>query len=321
MLIDDKLSADCPVCSLSVKQLLTKKLRRGIGKVYYCSLCDHGFLFENLLKDNKIYYNKKYRQEYSHNAEKKNTNPHELFTIYSQFQRDRLEVILPKLNFQTNLLEVGASAGQFLTHIKNKVAKIHAIELDNSCCQYLKEVIGIECDSEYLEDSKFAEEQYDIICAFQVMEHVTNPVEFIRTLKKVAKPNASIFIEVPNIYDPLLSVWNILKYREFFYHEAHIHYFSENSIRKVAEAAGFKQQNIEVLFTQDYNLLNHLHWIMNDSPQNNCLIGLSEVNLNGVDTEISTWLNKEIKSLNQSYIDRLIISKKTSNMLVRLRNE
>lgn len=316
------MSYHCPLCGDQVNHVLAPELRRGIGKVFYCSGCDHGFLAENLIHDSKSYYDREYRQEYSHNADVASTNPSEIFDIYSQFQSERLRLIEPDLDENIKLLEVGASSGQFLSHIKSRVGIVHAIELDSACCKFLNENIGIECEAEFLEDSRFASENYDIICAFQVMEHVEDPVYFLNTLKKVASPGATIFIEVPNLRDPLLSVWDVPTYRKFFYHSAHLHYFTESSLRQVAQKAGFRDAGVDIFFTQDYNLLNHLHWIMNDSPQADCLVGLSEARLKGADNgEISSWLSDEVFTLNQRYIDRLVKNKSTSNMLMRLRND
>lgn len=317
----DASSTSCPLCGLVASQVLAAELRRGEGKVHFCSKCDHGFLAQNLIQDARAYYDKEYRQEYSHNADPAATNAQEIFEIYSQFQADRLRIIEPELNTDSTVLEVGASAGQFVSHIKNRVAKVHAIELDRACCKFLNEIIGVECDAEFLENSRFINERYDVVCAFQVMEHVEDPIAFISSLKGVARPGATIFIEVPNLRDPLLSVWEVPTYRQFFYHSAHLHYFTEKSLRQVARKAGFRDANIKVIYTQDYNLLNHLHWIMNDSPQANCLVGLSEVRLKGHDDEMSNWLSEEMMALNRRYIDRLVTKKNTSNMLLRLNND
>jgi 2-polyprenyl-3-methyl-5-hydroxy-6-metoxy-1,4-benzoquinol methylase len=317
----EALPTKCPLCGVVTNQILAPQLRRGKGKVLYCFTCEHGFLAENHIQDTKAYYDGEYRQEYSHNADAATTNAREIFEIYSQFQADRLRHIESELNTDSTVLEVGASAGQFVSHIKSRVAKVHAIELDSACCKFLNEIIGVECDAEFLENSRFVNESYDVICAFQVMEHVEDPVSFLNTLKKVARPGATIYIEVPNLRDPLLSVWDVPTYQKFFYHSAHLHYFTEKSLRQVAEKAGFTCANMEVIFTQDYNLLNHLHWMMNDGPQANCLVGLSKVRLRGTDDEMSNWLSEEMAALNQRYIDRIVAKKHTSNMLLKLKND
>jgi SAM-dependent methyltransferase len=288
--------------------------------VLHCRACDHGFLLQEKKVDAKQFYAERYRKEYSHNAKEQATNARELFDVYKRYQKDRLIAIGPLLGPDTRLLEVGASAGQFLWHVKGRVRVVNAIELDRACREFLEQELHINADDEYLESSRFARETYDVVCAFQVMEHVENPVDFLKSLRAAARPGGAVFLEVPNLHDPLLSVWNVPTYGRFYYHSAHVHYFSEVSLRKVAQAAGFHEQQIEISFTQDYNLLNHLHWIMNNGPQADCHVGLSEISLTGDNQEIGQWLTQEMQDLNRRYVDRLIAAKSTSNLMLKLNN-
>lgn len=308
----------CPLCRCTVNKTLTTELRRGEGEVQYCDACEHGFLVTANHLDPKQYYSKSYRQEYSHNAVATATNARELFDVYSNYQYGRLRFVSPFLSSETRILEVGASAGQFLAHIKDKVSIVNAIELDTACCAFMRENLGLCVDSELLEDSTFSDRVYDVVCAFQVMEHVVNPINFLEGLRKVTKPSGHIFVEVPNIFDPLLSVWNVPAYQKFYYHTAHLHYFSAASLRLVAMQAGFLANEVDVFPTQDYNLLNHLHWIMNDGPQGDCHVGLREILLNGEDLEMVEWLTKEMRALNKKYISKLTAKNKTSNLMLRL---
>ena len=269
-IISNLSTTHCPLCGLESDHIIAHELRRGEGKVLYCGECDYGFLATQSMTDTKAYYESEYRKEYSHLAEAAPTSPREIFEIYTKFQENRLPFIQHLLKFDTKVLEVGASAGQFLTHIMHDVETIHAIELDKECCNFLKDVLGIEADSTFLENSKFADEEYDVVCTFQVMEHVDDPVAFVKSLKNVTRPNGEIFIEVPNLRDALLSVWDVQSHQKFFYHSAHLHYFTEKTLVKIAQEAGFDVDSVEVNYTQDYNLLNHLHWVMNDGPKAAC---------------------------------------------------
>jgi 2-polyprenyl-3-methyl-5-hydroxy-6-metoxy-1,4-benzoquinol methylase len=314
-------ATSCPLCASETSEILAQQLRRGNGMVRNCLACDHGYLIQEQAVDAKEYYGEQYRQEYSHNAEAAATHAREIFRVYKNYQQARLHHILPLLSASSRLLEVGASAGQFLSHVKHKVGEVNAIELDKACCAFMGSHLGIDADAEFLENSRFADQTYDLVCAFQVIEHVEQPVTFLKTLKRATRKGGTIFIEAPNLRDPLLSVWDMSTYRKFFYHSAHLHYFTEASLTKVAREAGFRADQIEISFIQDYNVLNHLHWIMNDGPQADCHVGLSEINLRGPNQEIAAWLTEEMRTVNRRYIDKLVAAKCTSNMLMKLHHE
>ena len=75
---------------------------------------------------------------------------------------------------------------------------------------------------------------------------------------------------------------------------------------------------VEYNYSQDYNLLNHLNWILNDSPQKDCKIGLSEINLSGKKPYINDWLSKELTLLNIKYNQKLAEEKVTSNIMLMI---
>ena len=127
----------CPICSDETNEFLTDKLRRGLGKVYHCKECDIGFL-QDMIVDTKDYYDNQYRKEYSHKAEENETNAKEIFDIYVNYQKDRLDVLNKYEHNNSSFLEVGASAGQFLYHIKDRFDSINAIELDSNCCKFVE---------------------------------------------------------------------------------------------------------------------------------------------------------------------------------------
>lgn len=314
-------SIGCPLCQAHSDTLLSAKLRRGDGKVFLCNSCNHGFLDLKPELDLKEYYGDVYRKEYSNRAEESETNAHEIFDVYYRYQRSRLEIIRPFLGNNKSLIDVGCSAGQFIEHIRNEVGLVNGIELDKDCCAYVNGEIGISCDDNYLPESKFKKNKYDVVCSFQVMEHVPDPVSFLLELMNASATNGKIYVEVPNLHDPLIKVWDNNAYKDFYYHSAHLHYFTEESLLEVALKAGVESSKVKFVFTQDYNLLNHLNWINNGVPQADCHVGLSNININDGAGGISDWLDSELTILNENYIQRLKDFKATSNIMMVISNE
>jgi len=305
----------CPFCKNLTKTIMTEKLRKGKGRVFFCKNCEVGFL-DKFITNEADYYDNEYRKKFSHRSESFKTHPSELFNIYKNFQKDRLSILKQYTSGKDSLLEIGASAGQFLVHVKDMFQVINAIELDSSCVKFIQEMFHIDTDNNILDHSKFKNKTYDICCSFQVMEHTSEPKLFLQSIFEVLSYKGIALIEVPNLYDPLISVWNIHEYSNFYYHEAHNFYFTENILRKLSHEAGFKV--LDVFFLQDYNILNHLNWIMNKQPQKTCEIGLNIPEVKSSNTEIGAWLSHKLQQLNLEYIKKLSEFKKTSNIMMVL---
>lgn len=133
-----------------------------------------------------------------------------------------------------------------------------------------------------------------------------------------------MFIEVPSLDDPLRTLWNVPAYEDFYYHEAHLSYFSEKSIRRILEECGYRIE--EIYFIQDYNLLNHIYWYFNNRPQPTCEFGLSIPKIDfekgsnqreivGV-REAGDAINRLLEETNDRYFEILSKYHLTSNMLV-----
>ncbi len=317
---ENKLFASCPICGEETAEVITSELRNSVGDVYQCTTCSHAFIPPNTLIDLVDYYASDYRREYSPRAEKSPTNASELYETYSKFQQERVEKTLALSTVDSSVLDVGASAGQFATHLIGKVRRVAAIELDPECCEFMRQQFNLDCDEKLLQDSRFSKEKFDLVTSFHVLEHTADPIEFLRIIKSVLAVRGRALIEVPNLQDSLLSEWDLPNHRKFFFHPAHLQYFTAGSLEIAALRAGFESANIQVEYTQDYNVLNHIHWLLYDSPQDNCEIGLSEIHFDRGRTTLDAWLCARLRTLDSEYRAELARLRATSNIYLTLTN-
>jgi len=47
---------------------------------------------------------------------------------------------------------------------------------------------------------------FDVIFSYYVLEHLRDPIEYLKTLQKYLKPMGRIILEVPNVDDVLLDL-------------------------------------------------------------------------------------------------------------------
>jgi hypothetical protein len=318
----------CLLCGNADNFILTGKLRYGKGKVFQCDFCGLAWLKDNRTqKQLNEYYAKEYRKKHTPSKGLK-TNPDEIFSAScGHYQEERLNNIMrelkPKLSGKafTSLLEVGSSAGQFLIEAGNVFNEIYGVELDSKCAKFCEKLLQLEKGHIVNNIKRFEGKKFDVITLFQVLEHVKNPLEFIEGLKQYMDKDSYIAIEVPNLNDALLSEYELPNYKQFYFHKAHLWYFNYDTLNMLMSKLGF-EGNIH--FLQDYNVLNHLHWLENDKPQKNSRgLQLPIIPLNKIhqekfveaSTNIVQITNIQLQALNKTYIELLKDHWATSNIM------
>lgn len=313
----------CQICNNNTNEIIANELRDGTKMdVYFCRKCEVAFL-ENAgmnQEELKKFYETEYRKIGTPKVGEK-TSPSEIFDIYSKFQTNRIPLIKPHLKKNYKLLEIGCSAGMFLYNIKPYVGQIMGLDFDKSSGEFAAKKCKCPIYSDGIDKINIPPNSLDAVCAFQTLEHVTDPENFMRTIGQYLKPKGLVAIEVPNLYDCLPHVYDLPNHRKFFFHKHHIWYFTEKSLLKLMKKSGFVGK---IFHTQDYNILNHMHWIEHDAPAPDCIKGLSKPKFyirDGVNSKIKNDLNEFIEKIDLAYKKKLSELKITSNIMFIGRNK
>jgi len=177
----------------------------------------------------------------------------------------RFEMFKDRINKNMKLLEVGCGYGFFIEHLKNKGYNIKGIEISNSRREYgIKElgctIYDVNLMIEDILDSQ--NEKYDVIFLFHVLEHLSEPEQFLKNISKMLKEEGTLIIEVPNLDDHMIEISE--QYRNFYFQRAHITYFEKHTLNNLLIKSGYV--NIEIEGVQRYNLYNALNWINKGEP-------------------------------------------------------
>lgn len=299
------MSDKCVLCGSVGYEIISNKLRYDKpGTIVTCSECGLTRLLGALDYAEKLneYYADQYAQKY-HPGVKKDLDS--LFDSFLPVQAERVNRVKPYLKETHRVLEVGSSAGYFLASIKSLVAEAQGLELNRSEAHYANEFKNIPTTDVPLENCELPTNYYDHICLFQVLEHVSNPIEFLRLLQKYLRSEGKIHIEVPNLRDPLVSFYDIEEYRNFYYQEPHLYYFTVDTLKKVCSMAGFKK--IEAVGFQQTSFVNNLNWVFMRRPQNSRWDCMRPVLPKGaIRVDVSASLKKEFEvfmdGINNSYV-------------------
>lgn len=137
----------------------------------------------------------------------------------------------------TNLLEVGCGRGEFLIEARDRGFQVKGLEV----FAHAVEIANRRLNSQNvlqatLEESPFPDEAFDVIVFFDVIEHIRNPINFLKVVYRKLKPGSRIFFCTPSV-DSLLARMMGRYWME--YKIEHLFYFSRAAIRLALQAGGF----------------------------------------------------------------------------------
>lgn len=167
-----------------------------------------------------------------------------------------------------SVLEIGAGDGAFLGHVSEvfPALRLAALEIDQNTEAARKTLTGLREYSNFQEIKK-AQERFDLICLFHVLEHIVDPSDFLTNCLACLTPQGRIIIEVPSLDDPLLSLYDSTAYRKFYFQRQHPNVYSSRSLRRLLEAENIHPE--QLIPHQRYGLENHLNWLTKEQPGGN----------------------------------------------------
>lgn len=168
-------------------------------------------------------------------------------TSYYTYQRREIQPLLPKA--ATNILEIGAATGQTLRWLKTiyPSAITTGVELNDALAGELSQnadvaIIGNinECHTRL--------KKYDLILLLDVLEHLIDPANLLRTVRQLLETGGQVIVSVPNIAHLSVTI-PLLFGRRFTYQDAgildrtHLRFFVEDTAIKLLNDANFHVTN------------------------------------------------------------------------------
>lgn len=160
-------------------------------------------------------------------------------------QRNRMALAL--LPAAQRCLDVGCGAGGLAPLLAEKFSFVGGVDLSLTLARAAAGR-GMRPLCADLDEGElpFADSSFDAAVCFDVLEHVFDPVQFVRRVVRVLKPGGTFVVSVPNIrYLPrVLSLM-----RGYFprttgdphgYDGGHLHYFTTRNVAEVFELAGLR---------------------------------------------------------------------------------
>jgi len=149
--------------------------------------------------------------------------------IGNEYAEDFLNFIANHLKLDSlkgkKILEIGCGTGYLLSRLSEYGAEVLGIE-PGIQGQSGSEKYGVRIINDFFPSSEINDE-FDVIIAYGVLEHINNPAKFLENINQYLKKDGVVFFAVPDS-EPYLKTGDL----SFLLHE-HWNYFTKNSLEYV----------------------------------------------------------------------------------------
>lgn len=229
-----KMNPNCHICNSESNFLLKKD---GFD-LYKCPQCELVFVHpqpskETLAKDfysyESGYMSNRAKQDLT--VDKEATRVKFVFDVFQKHKRGGL------------MLDVGCGNGQMMYWAKNRGIESRGVELNKRTADRAIEY-GFEVFNGFLEEAPFEKKSFDFVFLGEIIEHVNNPIQFIKDCASFLKEGGLVGITTPNI-DCAWSKTTFLFYKIFGIPWSsvtppyHLFQFSPANLDRMMKSLGF----------------------------------------------------------------------------------
>ena len=128
------------------------------------------------------------------------------------FQRSKLAYVEAAKRVQGNILEIGTGTGYGIDIIAPKATRF--VTLDKTRSEELGAMPeNVEFVEAVVPPLPFADESFDYVVSFQVIEHIKRDKEFVREVRRVLKKGGKFIVSTPNRPMSLTrNPWHVREY-------------------------------------------------------------------------------------------------------------
>ena len=224
---------NCPICNGKKIDQNYLKIDKNY-KLKKCSNCN--LIFPNTKFNSDKDYVKKVYTHYSKQNHRKilyGTQKYRKAT----FIEDRYKYCIDRIfkNKKINVLEYGCGNGLFLAYLKKKKIKCKGLEVDPYQIK-IAQNNGLNVTNTEIKNEK--NNEYNLCVMFDVLEHLTHPINQLKLINKKIKKGGYVVCYSPNIYSIAFELMK--KNQNQVYTFEHLFFFAKKTLKILAKKTGFK---------------------------------------------------------------------------------
>lgn len=128
------------------------------------------------------------------------------------FQRSLLAYHAAAQRIAGDVLEIGTGAGYGIEIVAPRAARFVTLDKHAPAPELLR-LPGVEFRQAVVPPLDFADESFDCVISFQVIEHIRRDAEFVREIHRVLRPGGRFIVTTPNAPMSLTrNPWHVREY-------------------------------------------------------------------------------------------------------------
>jgi len=199
---------------------------------------------------------------------------------------------IKKIRNSGRLLDVGCAYGTLIDEANKQGFETKGIDISSFAIKQCKKnslnsVTGVITD---LKEKNY----YNIVTAFEVVEHERDPLRTIKTAKRLLKMNGLFVVSVPNSDSWSAKIMG--KYWFGYRHKEHLFHFTKDNLYILLQKAGFANILIRKDTARPYLFVYYLerinHYFFKSKILNRFILSLKKIFLiNNLTVPINLWGN------------------------------
>ena len=157
-----------------------------------------------------------------------------------------LQLIAAQVPPPGRLVEIGAGAGFFLKAATRAGWTATGCEVSAEAVAFARERLGLDVREQSAEALDVPPASVDVLVMFDVAEHLFDPLSVFRAARRSLRPTGLLVVSTPNI--DALSRWALGRDWAILSPLEHLYYYSEATLRRLLEQAGFTSITYERSF-------------------------------------------------------------------------
>lgn len=220
--------------------LFKKKFQNKDYKIVRCSFCRLVYLIPRPSKEeNKKLYDSEYFQGRGFD---KTVDYSKEYKEGNIVEYERIFKLIRKYRDAGTILDVGCGMGGFLDLASKSGWKVYGLEISEYAAGILKERFGEGIVNSAIKEGLFKDDFFDVINMMEIIEHLLDPIESLKVMRKYLKSGGILLVQTGNIESFLAKIKG--KNWAYILVPGHTFYFSPQTVRMALEKAGFKVERV-----------------------------------------------------------------------------